>query len=289
MSMNYRSTRALCAMTTLALPLIFAACDDDPSGPAEPIEVTIDFAAAVSGTAFTCGQSYSNVGTANTTITPVDFRFYVHDVTLIASDGSEEALTLDQDGVWQRDNVALLDFENGSGPCVNGTAATNMSVRGTAPDKSYNGIRFSLGVPEGLNHADQTAAAAPLDLTALFWSWNGGYKFLRIDHTSEAYPEGWFVHLGSTGCQPTGDPTVPATSCSNQHRPSVTFASFDWESQKIRADYGMLLQTSNLAANSGPKGCMSFPGDPECAKVMNNLGLNYEGSSSNGQTFFSVH
>ncbi len=285
---NTRSSRGLTILAAVALPLVFAACDDDPIEPAGPIDVTIDFAAAVNGAAFACGQTFSNVGASQTTITPVDFRFYVHDVTLLASDGSEEVVSLEQDGIWQRDNLALLDFENGSGPCVNGTTATNVSVRGTVPAGTYTGVRFTLGVPQSMNHADQTTAAAPLDLTALFWSWNAGYKFARIDHTSAAQPEGWFVHLGSTGCAPGGDPTVPATSCANQHRPTFEFTSFNWETQEIRADYGTLLQASDLTANTGAKGCMSFPGDPECPVVMNNFGLAYEGSQPSGQSFFSV-
>lgn len=280
-----RTTRGV-ALAAAALTL--AACGDDPVEPATPIDVTLDFAALVDGADFNCGTSYDNVGTANTTITPVDFRFYVHGVELIADDGSSVEVELTQDGTWQRDDVALLDFENGSGPCVNGTSAMNTSVRGTAPDATYTGLRFTLGVPEDLNHADQTTAAAPLDLTSLFWSWNGGYKFLRIDHTSDAQPEGWFVHLGSTGCTPTGDPTVPATSCSSQNRASFEFTSFDLGIDEIVADYGALLSTSDLTQNSGAKGCMSFPGDPQCAVVMNSFGLAYEGSQPAGQSFFSI-
>jgi uncharacterized repeat protein (TIGR04052 family) len=280
--------RASRRLGVLLAVVAVAACDDDPTQPAAPIAVTVDFAALVAGTDFACGNSYAGIGVSNTTVTPVDYRFYVHDVTLLAADGSEEVVELDQDGTWQRENVALLDFENGSGPCVNGTAATNTSVRGTVAAGDYTGIRFTLGVPENLNHADQTAAAAPLDLTALFWSWNGGYKFLRIDHTSTAQPEGWFVHLGSTGCTPSGDPTVPATSCSNPHRPIFEFSSFDWETDEVAADYGALLSNSDVTQNTGAKGCMSFPGDPECAVVMNNLGLPYEGSQPTGQSFFSI-
>ncbi len=265
-----------------------AACGDDTTEPPAPIAVTVDFAALVNGAAFTCGNTYASVGTAGTTITPVDYRFYVHDVTLIAADGSEEVMDLDQDGTWQRENLALLDFENGSGPCVNGTSAMNTTVRGSVPAGTYTGLRFTLGVPEDMNHADQTTAAAPLDLTALFWSWNGGYKFLRIDHTSDAQPEGWFVHLGSTGCTPSGDPTVPATSCSNPHRPTFEFSSFDWRTDEVVADYGALLADSDVTQNSAAKGCQSFPNDPECHDVMNNFGLAYEGSQPSGQTFFSV-
>lgn len=283
----YRHTRTF-GFAALAAAALLAACDDDPTGPAGPTDVTIRFAADVNGATFACGQSYAGVGTSQTTITPVDFRFYVHGIELLEAGGGAQPLELEQDGVWQRDGLALLDFENGQGPCVNGTGATNVTVRGTVPAGDYTGIRFILGVPESMNHEDQTSAAAPLDLTALFWSWNAGYKFARIDHTSEAQPEGWFVHLGSTGCQPMGDPTVPATTCANAHRPTVTLPSFDWESDEIVADYGALLAGSDLNNNSAAKGCMSFPGDPECAAVMNRFGLDYEGSVSSGQTFFSV-
>ncbi len=284
----HRFTHLTRILTVLAVVPLAACGDDDPTGPEGPVSVALQFAAAVDGADFVCGQSYAGVGTSATEITPVDFRFYVHGVSLIEADGTARTVELDDDGIWQRDGVALLDFENGQGPCVNGTAATNTVVRGTVPAGDYTQVRFILGVPEELNHADQTTAAAPLDLTALFWSWNGGYKFARIDHTSAAQPEGWFVHLGSTGCSPSGDPTVPATSCANPHRPTVTLDGFEWETGEIVADYGALLADSDLDQNSAAKGCMSFPGDPECAVVMNNFGLSYEGSASAGQSFFRV-
>lgn len=283
-----RFTHAPRLLALLAAVSLAACGDDDPTGPEGPLDVTLDFAALVDGQAFACGQSYAGVGASGTEITPVDFRFYVHDVALVDAQGVARTVELTDDGTWQRDGVALLDFENGTGPCVNGTAATNTQVRGTVAAGDYTGIRFTLGVPESLNHADQTTATAPLDLTALFWSWNAGYKFARLDHTSDAQPEGWFVHLGSTGCSPAGDPTVPATSCANAHRPVVSLDGFDWQTDAIAADYGALLADSDLTQNSAAKGCMSFPGDPECHAVMNNFGLDYEGSASPGQSFFSV-
>ena len=41
------------------------------------------------------------------------------------------------------------------------------------------------------------------------------------------------------------------------------------------ADYGVLLEDSDLTQNTNQLGCMSFPGDPDCPEVMNNLGLAY--------------
>ncbi|MGI9627435.1 MAG: MbnP family protein, partial [Longimicrobiales bacterium] len=95
----------------LAAALI-ACGDDDPMDPPGPEAVAINFQAQVNGAAFACGTSYDNVGTSNTTITPVDFRFYVHDVRLVTSAGSEVPVELTQDGQWQREGLALLDFED---------------------------------------------------------------------------------------------------------------------------------------------------------------------------------
>ena len=293
--MRSRSRRSrLLARTSipiLAAGALFAACEDDPVEPAGPIDVTINFAAQVNGAAFSCGTSYDNVGMSATTITLVDYRFYVHDVRLIDDTGAEVAVELTQDGQWQLDDLVLLDFEDGSTSCVNGTPGTNTVVRGQVPAGTYDGIRFRLGVPFELNHQDQTVAPPPLDLSGLFWVWNAGYKFARIDHTSAARPDGWNVHLGSTGCTPTGDPTAPATSCANEHRPALDFASFDFTTNTIVADYGRLLAGSDVTVNaeSTASGCQAFPGDADCPPVMNRFGLDYEGSTSSGQTFFSVN
>ncbi|MEZ4587125.1 MAG: metallo-mystery pair system four-Cys motif protein [Gemmatimonadales bacterium] len=280
-----RSTRIL--LGTLAAVGLAAACSDGPTEP-QDITVNLKFAAEVNGAAFACGTQYTNVGSANTAVTLTDFRLYVHDVRLLTSNGTEVPVVLAQD-TWQRNDLALLDFENGTASCANGTAATNTAIRGTAPAGDYTGIRFRLGVPFAMNHQDQTQAQAPLDIGALFWSWNGGYKFARIDHISDAQPNGWNVHLGSTGCQPTGNPTTPATACNNAHRPEITLSNFDIATDVVSADYGRLVAGSNLTVNATgtASGCMSFPGDGDCPAVMNRFGLSYEGSNSTGQTFFA--
>jgi uncharacterized repeat protein (TIGR04052 family) len=284
-----RGARILPAVL-LATTLV-ACSDDDPASPPAPLAVAVTFAAEVNGVPFACGQSYAGVGTAPTTITPVDFRFYVHDVRLVDDQGNEVPVELDQDPVWQHQNLALLDFENGSGPCTNGTSNTNGVVTGTVPGgATYTGLRFTLGVPFELNHIDQTTAPAPLDLTSLFWAWNGGYKFARLDHVSDAQPQGWNVHLGSTGCTPNDSPQTVPTSCANGHRVELDFATFDVAGDVVVADLGRLLSGADLSVNTPQtaRGCMSFPGDADCPPVMNAFGLDYEGSPSSGQTFFDV-
>ncbi|MBE9047862.1 metallo-mystery pair system four-Cys motif protein [Pleurocapsales cyanobacterium LEGE 10410] len=148
-------------------------------------EIAIDFEAWVGNREFTCGESYDAVGAGESTVTPTDFRFYVSDVALIDEDGNAIPLELEQDGKWQYQNVALLDFEDGTSACDNGTAEMRTMVVGTIPEGDYQSLQFTLGVPEQLNHKDAAIAPSPLNLTSMWWNWQGGYKFLRVDLETE--------------------------------------------------------------------------------------------------------
>ena len=150
-------------------------------------EVAIDFEAWVGDEEFACGESYQEVGTSESTITPTDFRFYVSDVALIDEDGNAVPLELEQDDKWQYQNTALLDFEDGTSACDNGTTEINTTVVGTVPEGNYQSLQFTMGVPEDLNHEDAAIAPSPLNLTSMWWNWQGGYKYLRVElETDEA-------------------------------------------------------------------------------------------------------
>ena len=286
-----------------ALGVLLAACSSPPQQAVQT--VSIPFAAEINGQPFACGQTYGPVGTTGSSITPMDFRLYVSAVKLIDARGRSVPVTLEQDGVWQLGDLALLDFENGQGPCRNGTPAVNTTVRGTVPTGQYTGIEFTLGVPFAQNHGDPTTAASPLNNTAMFWNWQGGYKFLKFDTTSSGLsPERpgapsaqgpatrYAVHLGSTGCESPSRTTAPATPCANPNTVSVRFDRFDLAKQTIVADMGRVLVNTNVdvnAPNTAP-GCMSFPNDADCPGVMAALGLSYGGvpAPAVGQQLFTV-
>jgi uncharacterized repeat protein (TIGR04052 family) len=267
-------------------------------------EVAIRFAAQVNGAAFVCGQSYPGLGSTNATATPTDFRFYVHDVQLLRGDGTAVPVRL-AETPWQRDGVALLDFENGQGPCAQGgNAAVNEALRGSVAPGSYTGIRFTLGVPECHNHQDATVAPSPFNLTAMFWNWQNGYKFLKVDfqvagempvapqapvHGGAAGRGGFSVHLGSTQCVASA-PTEPGRDCRNPNRPVITLTGFDPLSQPVIADIGPVLAGVDITRNTPgtPPGCMSFLNDPECRPVLPALGLPYMEVAAGEQRLFRV-
>lgn len=235
------------------------------------VPVDIHFIGTVGARPFRCGETYAGVGSPGRDFVPSDFRFYVSAIRLLTVDDREIALLLEQDGMWQFEDVALIDFENKTPPCVNGTVPTNEVVRARVAPGEYNGIRFVLGVPFRLNHADASVAPAPLSLTALFWSWQAGYKFLRVDTALDNFR----IHLGSTGCYYAQPGRVGG--CARPNRAEITLRPFDFERDRIVADLAALLMDTDLSQNhpNTPPGCMSDPSDEDCTALLRNLGVDF--------------
>lgn len=298
----------------LSVPLasfaFVAACDDDNSSATPAIDagpsretttpadndgtVAVAFEARVGDTPFSCSAPATGMGTTHATIEPLDFRVYVHDVRLIGAAGEDVPLVLIDDGKWQYEGVALLDFEDKSGTCANGTTEVNTVLKGTAPAGTYTGLKFKIGVPFELNHADVATAPSPLNLSGLFWSWNGGYKFARIDGRTPPLDGGidtdagmemdggmhmdpgvFSIHLGSTECQGEPETGDTVTACGRPNVGEVVLTGFDPTTKKIFADYKALVSGTNLAMDmGGAPGCMSGATDPECPSILSHLGVN---------------
>ncbi|HEU4406173.1 MAG TPA: MbnP family copper-binding protein [Polyangiaceae bacterium] len=277
----------------LALPLS-GACggdDDDDGAPAER-ELSIEFAALVAGQPFACSSTYPGLGMAQTTVRPLDFRLYVHDVELLTRGGEAVPLELEQDGVWQLDRLALIDFEDGSGDCATGSPETNLAVRGRAPARDdYAGLRFRLGVPEAMNHLDAATAQPPLNVPGLWWSWKGGYKFVRLDLALESGAP-YYFHMGATTCEGS---VGEGFSCAYGNVATVTLDAFTPGVSRIVLDVADFYADSDLSrqpdmmTDSVP-GCMAFAGDPECPAVFDKLGLSFESAAPGArpQSLFRV-
>ena len=250
-----------------------------------PLPVSVRFEARVGERPFACGEQYAGIGRTASTISVTDFRFYVSNLRLLTAAGAEVPVALEQDGLWQHEDVALLDFEDGSGRCADGTAEVRDVVTGTIAPGDYVGVRFDLGVPFGLNHREVTVAPSPLNLTRMFWSWNGGYKFARIELRSRGQPQGWMVHLGSTGCAPADGPSTVPLTCRNPNRAAVHLAPFAAGSDIVQFDLAAMLAGADVDANQDntPRGCMSGPEDRDCTAVLDALGLS--GGNSTQRVF----
>ena len=279
------------------------------AGPAlADMTVEIPFTAEIAGAPFACTESYAGLGSAATEVQFLDFRLFVSSANLIAADGTRVPVALDQDGAWQIENIALLDFEDGTGSCANGTPQVNTTLRGTVPEGEYRGLEFEVGVPFDWNHGDPTTAPAPLNLTAMFWNWRGGYKFVKIEfapvmamgmnaaattHSEGAGhggPGGWMLHLGSTMCAAPEATTPPSEACANPNRVAVALPDFVPGESSVVIDPAAVVAGADLTQNTteASPGCMSFPNDPDCNTVLPRLGLAFNALPSEEQLLVSM-
>lgn len=271
--------------SVLALACLFvAACDDDAR------TVSIRFAPTFGGDPFTCAAPVRGLGTGASEARVRDFRMYVSGVMLVTPAGDRVPLALTDDGRWQRDGVALLDFEDDSGTCVTGSPATNREVRGTAPAGEYTGLVFTLGLPEDQNHLDAATAPAPLNAQGMWWSWSGGYKYLKIDLVPTTQPE-YFFHLGATACDGS---VADGFECQFGNRAEIALDGFDPDASEVVVDAAAIFadidvdRAPDLETDMLP-GCMAFPGDPECAPMLAPLGLTYlSDEPADAQRVFAV-
>lgn len=101
-------------------------------------------------------------------------------VALVDNTGAVVPMRLEQDGMWQSGVTALLDFEDGTAGCVDTATQMNTVVAGQFRRATTRAFNLTWAFPRP-DHQDVTVAPSPLNLPALWWSWQGGYKFVRID------------------------------------------------------------------------------------------------------------
>ncbi len=268
------------------MPAILVGCSSSDSGDDEVSRnVAIDFAAKVNGAPFNCGQTYSGVGTGPHDFTVNDFRFYVYGAEVRDADsGDSYSINLNQDGVWQLDDLALLDFEDG---CASGTAETNTALVGqvTLPedvDLSQTEVCFNVGVPADKNHVDGTTAASPLNASGMLWAWKVGRKYIRIDGFGDPSSANnpFNLHLGAQGCPGASSTAPPTSACSIPNTMAVCVDGFNVDTHRIAVDIGSVYEGNDISVNlnGGPTarpGCMSFIDDNDCEEIMPRLGLDY--------------
>jgi uncharacterized repeat protein (TIGR04052 family) len=243
-------------------------------------KTTIRFRAMVGNEPFSCAASYT-VGTPPVQVNPLDFRMYVSNLVL----GNVAAAFAVSE--WQTQSTALLDFEDKMGTCSNGTTQVHTELTlGTGWDGGT--LAFDVGVPVAENHQDAAKAPSPLNLSTMFWSWQGGYKFLRADaRVTEPGGPAFLVHIGSTNCNGSG----ASTTCGRPNRARIQLPAFDPKTSVIVVDYAALVAGNSLANDAGGEtGCMSGVADPECKRVFASLGLDLATglASAAAQTVFRV-
>ncbi|MBV2129411.1 MbnP family copper-binding protein [Arsukibacterium indicum] len=171
-----------------------------------------------------------------------DFSLDQHPLSLVAS-------------TWQQSQLVLLG--------TNCQGNSNWQVHFQQPLISGQ-LSFTLGLPFAINHQNPLTATTPLNHGDMFWSWQLGYKFLRLDMQSQL--QGWAFHLGSTGCQSASVLRPPLTPCNaaNTYRITLRYQP----GQHLHLDLAQLL---NQLVPTVDNSCMSDNLLASCQLLFNNL------------------
>ncbi len=159
----------------LALFAFTGGCDTDSNDTPEPLEqgkgvFELNITTRVSGQSFGPEIVFKNINNRSYYITRFDM--YISDITLIEENGNERVLSSLE--LFDLTNPGLTKIAHGDGTFV----------QFEVPAKRYKGVKFSIGVPDSLNHADPSSFPPdhPLStLTAMHWNWATGYRFIVLE------------------------------------------------------------------------------------------------------------
>lgn len=143
---------------------------------------------------FTLGENYTNA--AGETFKVDMLQYYISNIVLKSESGSEYV-------VPQEESYFLIKEHD---------AATQKIQLSNIPEGNYNEVTFTIGVDSLRNTKDPSERTGVLDIGVegagkeMYWSWNSGYIFFKMEGTSTAIeptennPNGkFYYHIGGFG------------------------------------------------------------------------------------------
>lgn len=186
-------------LLTSALVGTFLACQNNV-GTAETGSLTVSFDNVVGSQDLTLGTGmYQNAAGESFNVTK--FNYFVSNIRLQKADGTEYVLP-------QANNYYLIQEDK---------PESQTFTLANIPTGSYTGLSFVIGVDSVRSLADISQRTGVLDPglgthEAMYWEWNSGYIFLKLEGTSSAAPAAqnnlFFYHIGGFGGGYNGKKTI---------------------------------------------------------------------------------
>lgn len=189
-------------------------------------------------------------------------RFYVSDLHMVDAHGQATAVRLATAPPYQDERTALVSLPADD-------ASGNTMIHGTVAAGDYVHLEFLLGIPFARNHGNPLQAEPPLDRPAMFWAWQSGHKFLRLD-----LGNAWSFHLGSTGCHSASAVRSPQTDCRRPNLARIRLPASVAADGQIDVDLGALIAGVKPTVDANCMG--SYADDDTCRRVLAALGLDAE-------------
>jgi len=186
------------------------------------------------------------------------FWFYLSQIR-IEVNGEWRDVTL-PNTKWQHDNVALIGQH-----CSDNTDKNWQLTLSQGELIDVKKLAFSIAVPFELNHQNPLKAQSIFDNANMFWTWQQGYKSLRLDLKGDN--EGWAYHIGAVGCKSPSVMRAPTTPCRELNHINVELVDVD-VNKPITIDLARVIEGIGLSKLSR---CLSMPSQHSCAQLMINM------------------
>ena len=227
-------------------------------------------------------------------------QFFISEVAVKDNNGQWQVWPL-SDNQYQSNNIALLGEYCQTSPVKQQADEQltqgnwQLSFKQVIDLSTFTQLRFTLGVPFSFNHQNPLLQTSPLNVPQMFWVWQSGHKFFRLDIEEQIeeqieaakgldQKDHWQFHLGSTGCQSPSPLRPPNKTCinANQTKIIMDINTKGTKPQRIAVDLAALLLGLSLTNQNS---CQSEPDNAPCLVLFEHLGL----IASKAQTTFKWH
>lgn len=214
---------------TIFLAFSLTACSDSTTNPHgdthdDHVPVELRIVPKFGTSDLRLGTRY--VSAANDTIRFSTIKFYLSEIKLIDTTGSEHEI----------EGIYMVDLEDSAF-----TANGYISIDVEGDPGFYRGIRFSVGVPTDQNHRDAATQQSPLGPNSgMYWTWNPGYIFHMIEGSvdSAGSQRSFFYHLG----EDIRKTTIQLATISGASATSFTISKTGGDIFTVAADYAKVFE-----------------------------------------------
>lgn len=204
--------------------------------------------------------------------------FFVSNVRLINAKQAYSVRLLPSD--WQTVDLALIrPFVQDCDSAIRAQAPIpdeyNASVlfNSQISPSDADFLTFELSVPFALNHQNPLIQPSPLNQPSMFWSWQRGHKFLRMDLQSTQ--GSWAFHLGSVGCEAASSIRAPDLPCKQANRLAFNLPKMKEQQGKNQQGSQLILHLDRLLEGIPlkPSASCLFHGSAadSCNKLLSNM------------------
>lgn len=218
-----------------------------------------------------CENSFT-ANTGNKTWFVEQLKFFISDVQLDSKKTGWQKAHL-VTSPYQSDDTVLLGTHCAAN--AKSTKAVNndnwvIEFESTAEVAQSRAIRFTLGVPFAVNHLNPISQPSPLNLPSMFWVWQTGHKFMRLELATNQ--EQWLFHLGSTGCHSSSVMRAPKQACRYPNTFTFELPINEDIGSDLTLNFDLAVLLSHLELTS-LSSCQSEQDNANCQQLFTNLSL----------------